>query len=80
MQCTDATVSACMPAFAAAVASGCHCAVVCCFIPQRLCARALQVMWLEGLIILVVIVMALAVGCTCMHVRRLLLALPTLLC
>lgn len=28
-----------------------------------------QVMWLEGLIILVVIVLALVVGCTCMHVR-----------
>lgn len=27
-------------------------------------------MWLEGLIILVVIVLALVVGCTCMHVRR----------
>ena len=27
-----------------------------------------QVMWLEGLIILVVVVLALVVGCTCMHV------------
>lgn len=29
-----------------------------------------QVMWLEGLIVLVVILLALVVGCTCMHVSQ----------